>query len=484
VDGDRIYETIASWRPTPGASGIADELLDWAERRSEVAEAAPATGRPGSRALRSVATPELEDALVRRGYEAARWEAEMLRPDLERIEDVPSPGLSPPPQANELPAVFRMSVEAFAEHWGGPKPASTGSEEWVEDRASGGTAGRGLARRRAGGAGGQRPRDARTGRSSGCSTACAHPRPAAGLARACIVASLRLLRELGATSAYLGVDTGNHNRARDAVRVVRVPARHQQRHLSQAITRPTRSRGEHRPAADPETGDVLDAPDMRASPSARPAGGLARDRRRHQPGPGGRRRRRGVVARDAAGRVRARTGSTWIGTCCWRRSTAGSSPSRSGYAIERGTALSLESWGAVLGEQRRRGIGTALHRATRARLAEQAALDPSPKPRSFRSFALDIRRDDIGLLEREGYVPIRFGFEMRRFLTGRLPIRPLPVGLEIRPVTPDQHRAIFDADNEAFRDHWGHREQTDGDFRARFEPRHRHLDVACRLGRR
>ena len=58
---------------------------------------------------------------------------------------------------------------------------------------------------------------------------------------------------------------------------------------------------------------------------------------------------------------------------------------------------------------------------------------------------------------------------MRRFITGELPDRPLPAGLELRPVTPDQHRAIFDADNEAFRDHWGHREADDGDFRARFE---------------
>ena len=34
-----------------------------------------------------------------------------------------------------------------------------------------------------------------------------------GLARAAINHSLRLLRDAGATSAYLGVDTGNHNRA-------------------------------------------------------------------------------------------------------------------------------------------------------------------------------------------------------------------------------------------------------------------------------
>ena len=58
---------------------------------------------------------------------------------------------------------------------------------------------------------------------------------------------------------------------------------------------------------------------------------------------------------------------------------------------------------------------------------------------------------------------------MRRFISGTLPVHPLPEGLELRPVLPEHHRTIFDADNEAFEDHWGHRPQTDGDFIARFD---------------
>jgi mycothiol synthase len=140
-----------------------------------------------------------------------------------------------------------------------------------------------------------------------------------------------------------------------------------------------------------------------------------------------------------------------------------------GYRLVRDGALALETWAAVLPGHRGRGIGTAIHRATRARLAAEAAADPRPGERSFRSFALEIEHAAIRLLDAEGYVPIRFGFEMRRPITGRLPAVTLPTGIEMRPVRPDQHRAIFDADNEAFRDHWGHRELTDGDFRARFE---------------
>src|SRR5262249_41164737 len=48
-----------------------------------------------------------------------------------------------------------------------------------------------------------------------------------------------------------------------------------------------------------------------------------------------------------------------------------------------------------------------------------------------------------------------------------LPDQPLPDGLEIRPVRKEEIRAIWDADVDAFRDHWGFVEQTDEDF-ARF----------------
>jgi ribosomal protein S18 acetylase RimI-like enzyme len=39
----------------------------------------------------------------------------------------------------------------------------------------------------------------------------------------------------------------------------------------------------------------------------------------------------------------------------------------------------------------------------------------------------------------------------------------------MRPVTPDQHRAIFDADNEAFEDHWGSRVPSETDFQTWFQ---------------
>jgi mycothiol synthase len=133
-----------------------------------------------------------------------------------------------------------------------------------------------------------------------------------------------------------------------------------------------------------------------------------------------------------------------------------------GILIEREGILVGEMWGAVRPEDRHQGIGTALWRSNRDRLAAAAAADPRPGQRELRSYALDIEAADLALIADQGYVPIRYGFEMRRFLTGSLPERPLPDGLELRRVRPEEHRAIWEADAEAFRDHWGHREQTEG----------------------
>jgi mycothiol synthase len=139
-----------------------------------------------------------------------------------------------------------------------------------------------------------------------------------------------------------------------------------------------------------------------------------------------------------------------------------------GVLLEREGVLVADTWAAVRPAFRHRGIGTAMWRWNRDRLAAAASRDPRPGPRELRAYALETEAADLALLADQGYVPIRYGFEMRRFLTGSVPLFELPPGLELRPVTPDQHRAIWEADAEAFRDHWGNREQTEADFVARY----------------
>ena len=59
-------------------------------------------------------------------------------------------------------------------------------------------------------------------------------------------------------------------------------------------------------------------------------------------------------------------------------------------------------------------------------------------------------------------------FQMVRDLSEPIADAALPDGLEIRPVDPADHRRIWDADTEAFRDHWNTGERTESDYESWF----------------
>ena len=220
VDGDRIHDATIVVEPAARGLGIAAAMLDWCERRlGDIA----AAGRTDRTCWLSTfvfkGDVELETALASGGYAAVRWDAEMLRPDLRDLPEVAVANgyeIRTPTEA-ELRAVFDMLVTAFAEHWGEAVAEEQQFEDWVEDPRF----------RRdlvvVAWAGGDRPAAAvlnlletsRDGSLRGLLDGVAtHPdHRRRGLARACIAESLRRLRDEGATSAYLGVDTDNHNRA-------------------------------------------------------------------------------------------------------------------------------------------------------------------------------------------------------------------------------------------------------------------------------
>ena len=125
------------------------------------------------------------------------------------------------------------------------------------------------------------------------------------------------------------------------------------------------------------------------------------------------------------------------------------------------------TFGAVLPEDRRRGIGGTILRANEARIREIAAGHEDVGGRAFASW-VSVREGGANeLLTNAGYEARRYGFAMVRATLDDLPLASFPDGLEVRSVEPGHHRPIFEADNEAFRDHWGHREATDDDFAAR-----------------
>lgn len=126
------------------------------------------------------------------------------------------------------------------------------------------------------------------------------------------------------------------------------------------------------------------------------------------------------------------------------------------------------TFGTVLREFRRRGLGRAIVRANEARGRETATRFQDSDGRVFASWVDDKEGGAHELLTSEDYEPARYGFVMRRDSLDDVSDVAMPEGLKLRPVSPDQHRAIFEADDESFHDHWGHRDATEEDFVSRY----------------
>ena len=102
--------------------------------------------------------------------------------------------------------------------------------------------------------------------------------------------------------------------------------------------------------------------------------------------------------------------------------------------------------------------------AVEERLRAIAAGRP-PGPRLFETFGGDEAPERDGLLRSLGYEPVRWGYSMVRATLDDLTHSPLPDGLVIRDVRPEHLRAIWEADQEAFRDHWGAAPPSEEGFR-------------------
>ena len=110
-----------------------------------------------------------------------------------------------------------------------------------------------------------------------------------------------------------------------------------------------------------------------------------------------------------------------------------------------------------------RGIGAAVLAWNEARLREIAAVhDVSTK--LVQAFVGDGNESATALIRDASYEPVTYMAEMVRPSVGDLPDHELPEGLEIRPVREEDIRTIWQADMEAFKDHWGYVEPTEVEY--------------------
>jgi GNAT superfamily N-acetyltransferase len=136
-----------------------------------------------------------------------------------------------------------------------------------------------------------------------------------------------------------------------------------------------------------------------------------------------------------------------------------------------GSTREYRVWGAVEPAARRRGIGSALLADNERRARTLAAMHDTERPRVLRGFAFD-GRPAGRVLERAGFEPEGYLFEMLRSSLDSLVEPPLPAGLRLRPVGRDHYQAIWQAHCEAFRDHSGGLDESETAMRRVLEAPH------------
>jgi mycothiol synthase len=128
--------------------------------------------------------------------------------------------------------------------------------------------------------------------------------------------------------------------------------------------------------------------------------------------------------------------------------------------------------GFLIPAWRRKGIGSVMLRWMESRLRVIANGHPTEQAQFFQAFVTQYEVSLATMLEREGYHPVRYAWEMVRPTLDNIPDFPLPEGLEVRPALPEHYRALWEASNEAFRDHWGFAQPSEEDYQAWLKDKH------------
>ena len=133
--------------------------------------------------------------------------------------------------------------------------------------------------------------------------------------------------------------------------------------------------------------------------------------------------------------------------------------------------------GHIRPELRRFGMGGQMLAWLESRALARAAAEESASTVRLQVYVEDTAAGKQALLSGAGYQPVRYWHFMRRPTLDDLPDVTLAPDLEFRPAQPSQLRAIWEAREEAFANHWGAEPPNEARFRAWFSDTSHDLSI-------
>lgn len=119
--------------------------------------------------------------------------------------------------------------------------------------------------------------------------------------------------------------------------------------------------------------------------------------------------------------------------------------------------------GFIIPEWRRKGIGHAMLLWMESHLSALAN-SHFTKTRHFQVNVTQFQEGTSIMLQRTGYQPIRYFYEMVCPTLNNTVKFPLPDGLEIRPVTPEHYQLLWKSIDETSKDEWGYTEPAENSY--------------------
>ncbi len=120
--------------------------------------------------------------------------------------------------------------------------------------------------------------------------------------------------------------------------------------------------------------------------------------------------------------------------------------------------------GFLIPQWRRKRIGQCMLNWMETHLSQVAAAHPQEMVKLYQVNTTQFQKGTAIMLERSGYQPARYYYEMVRLSLDEIPEVPLPDGLEIRPVLPDHYRSIWKLTVETSQDEWEQKMLTEEDY--------------------